>query len=143
MSAGNRRANSDTDSLSELTCRLNTGRDNPPPTSDGTCKLVGTWDSTTQVGEPISMEFDAEGNFAGGPQGEDLCENATMAGTFQLAPDQFLITQSVGMGCDWMLESYYFILFDPDCRRAIIDEDADHCIDGRTYFRGNTVLVRR
>jgi hypothetical protein len=124
------------------------GRDNPPSITDGTCTLVGTWDTAPASGgtqDPqATLSFDDQGNFIGGPPGAELCAGHTMYGTYQLSPGLFEITTNIGMGmCHWWYDGGWPITFGSGCATATLQRSWDNCTGGRGYLNNPTVLTRR
>ncbi len=124
------------------------GRDNPPSISDGTCTLVGTWDTSPAGGGTVdpqaTFSFDEQGNFVGGPVGADLCSGHTMYGTYQLSPGVFMLTTNIGMGlCHWWFDGGWSITFGNGCGSATLRTTWDNCTGGRRYLNNPTVLTKR
>jgi hypothetical protein len=124
----------------------NYGSDNPPSITDGTCTLVGTWDSESvdQGAKPLSISFDALGNFVAGDVGADLCASHSMYGTYRLTAGFFELTQNIGMGlCDFWFSAKYPATFADGCSRMNLTQMYDNCTGGRGYLNGRSTLVKR
>jgi hypothetical protein len=125
------------------------GRSNVPSTTNGTCSLVGAWDTETADisagGKAISLEFGASGDFtAEDPSAASACSTVAMYGTYRLSSRVFEITQNVGMGhCQFWFDAGYTITFEAGCARARLVNAWDNCTGGRGYLNGSSVLVRR
>jgi hypothetical protein len=124
------------------------GRDNLPSLADGTCTLVGTWDSDIEdrMGHrrPLSISFDDAGNFVAAPGVVDLCATFSMYGTYGLSPGKLELTQVFGMtDCDFANDPRYTITFGDDCKTASTKLMTDGCTGGRFYFDEPTALVKR
>jgi len=124
------------------------GAGNPPPTADGACSMVGTWDMLTgddPLGPPPAViAFDEEGNFVGGPEGIDLCRYNYFSGTYALASGLFQLTSGLGMRpCDWWTRALYAATFDPTCNQLSISPISDACEGTRGYLHEPRTLRRR
>lgn len=124
------------------------GADNPSPTSDGHCSMVGSWDVPAD-GNTFSrmaavFSFDAAGNFVGDPEGGgDACGNHLMGGTYALSSSAFQIVTSTGLGyCDGWYSARYTATFDASCDQVVLAPTYDEC-SNRAYFSKPTTLTRR
>ena len=125
---------------------LANGSDNPPPLSDGTCSMAGTWDVQSSLpgsnkSGAGSFTFDALGNFMGGEYGADLCASHVFTGKYQLSPGLFEITESEGMGCPY--DAFWIPQFDASCTKMTITGTGDNCTGGRSYIDYDGVMMRR
>lgn len=124
------------------------GDANTPQTTDGRCKLEGTWEVPANPVMPVTpaalLTFDAAGNFVGAPLASDNCPGPTMYGTYRLSPGWFQLTSNVGMGlCAFWFTAAYPATFDQDCATLMLVQMFDGCTGGRGYLNGQTTLVRR
>jgi hypothetical protein len=123
------------------------GADNPPPTTDGACSLVGEWNvpsSSSIAGAPPAVFwFDAAGNFVVGGSGANLCDGRDSHGTYALSAGLFQLTSNVGLGCPWEYTATYSALFDPSCNQLMLTRQIDNCTGGRIFFNEPTTLTRR
>lgn len=124
------------------------GTDNAPSITDGRCQMVGTWDvpanNAQPFAPPISISFDASGNFVAGDLGSDLCQTAPMYGTYRLSPGLFQLTTNFNMGlCDWWFSAAYPATFDETCTHVTLTQRWDNCTGGRGYLNGTTTLTKR
>ncbi len=124
------------------------GADNPPPTTDGACSMVGTWDvpaNTGPIGAPASVfSFDAAGNFVAGAEGANLCDGHTAYGTYALSPGMFQLTSNIGLGgCPWCDTAGLPAAFDASCDHLSLTREYDGCTGARGYFNEPTTLTRR
>jgi hypothetical protein len=124
------------------------GAGNPPPTSDGACSMVGTWDMVTEndaLGPaPAVIAFDEAGNFVLGPEGVDLCRYSYVSGTYALAAGQFQLTTGLYMRpCDWWTRAVYAATFDASCNQLSITRISETCDGSRGDFNGRRTLRRR
>jgi hypothetical protein len=121
------------------------GRSNAPSLSDGECTMEGDWDATSTDGSglPVTLSFDASGNFVAHEPGANVCSDTTKLGTYQLTPGTFEITSNVGLGaCSWWYAASYAASFET-CRRLRLQVVTDNCTGGRGYLNGASLLVKR
>jgi hypothetical protein len=122
----------------------NNGDDNPPPTFDGRCSLVGTWDYAASAGAMGSLSFDPYGNWVGGGVGADLCAGHTMDGTYVLRPGsmEFVTVDDHGICApEWGMGKVP--TFDADCTHVTLAEAYDNCTGARSEFNYDLALTKR
>jgi hypothetical protein len=117
------------------------GADNPPPTSAGSCSMVGDWD-VPSGGTPTVFSFDAAGNFVAGGAAT-LCDGRNSYGTYALSDGLFQLTTNVGLGCTWWYGASFSATFDPSCTQLSLTRVTDTCTGGRVVFNMPTTITRR
>ena len=107
--------------------------------------MVGDWDVTSPDGSglPVTLSFDAAGNFTAHPPGSEVCADTEQYGTYQLTPGMFELTSNVGLGqCAWWFSAGYQATFE-NCHRLHLSSVYDKCTGGRGYLNGASLLVKR